>query len=555
MKLKLKETIDTFSKSGYIKILNIIALVLFGPVLFGIVFFGTALPYPDDMKPVISIPWILFYIITAVFITGVLFVLKFLENKIGNAKKTNYIFYALLFVFALLTYFGIYYFSRQIAFYVPWDVSVVRGNALNFARGEHLDSEVYFQIYENNIPIVYVLGKLYKKAVEHFDYNNMELIWIQVSCIMSVVAILLTVWCVKITTKSTVLSVFAYFCSIALIGLSGWNMVPYTDSYGIMFPIMSVILYICYINLSNKETGLSEAADKKDKRKRILVRVAGVVCIALSIVSCVAGCLIKPTIAIVYIAILLIGFVRLLHNIKKEWLGYLVVFICLILALLGKKSLFQKMADEIGIVRNEHIAASVMSYLYMGQNEERCGMYNSDDATVFGEFQLEDTAVRDKVLFQRSIKRMAEKGVLGCPFFWYKKMVMTFNESTFGFKKEVWMDGNYSPPIDDNNKITEITRKIYWVYGNSTRLYCTIVQMIWISVLTGIIFSFIKKDKNVPIAFLKTIFIGIFLYQMLFEARARYLYVFLPLFIVLSMSGYVYMVELFSIVMKKIKKR
>jgi Ni,Fe-hydrogenase I cytochrome b subunit len=97
-----------------------------------------------------------------------------LENKIGNAKKTNYIFYALLFIFALLTYFGIYYFSRQIAFYVPWDVSVVRGNALNFARGEHLDSEVYFQIYENNIPIVYVLGKLYKKAVEHFDYNNME---------------------------------------------------------------------------------------------------------------------------------------------------------------------------------------------------------------------------------------------------------------------------------------------------------------------------------------------------------------------------------------------
>ncbi len=555
MKKDFKDILKFITNTGYTYFLNILMLILIVPVFLGIVFLGNKLAYPDFLKPVIAVPWILFYVLTFVFSFILILLIRLGYDKFRFSRKINNIFYISLIITTVVAYLLMYYGSKQIAFHVAWDVMVVRVDAIKVALKDALSGEIYLRVYENNIPICYILGKMYIWAYEHGNYANLELVWIQAACIMSALSMALVALSVKKITNNVIITVISYIFAIVLIGFSGWNMVPYTDSYGIMFPILSVFLFIGFISASKQETELKTDIEKDRNKKKALIVLKKLVYIFMSVFFCIAGCFIKPTLAIVYIALLLIGLIKFLSNIKKEWGYYIFLIICILMLLAGKKACVGAIMYETLFVRDENIAAGIMDYFYMGQNENTCGSYSNDDTTVFGEFQFEGKKVREKELFKRGLQRLADKGVVGVPVFWLRKMVMTFNDGTFGFKKEVWPEDYLDPPVDSNNKITETLRKMYWVDGNTSLLYCTFIQMIWICLLIGIIGSCLKKENSMSEAVFKIIFVGVFLYQLLFEARARYLYVFLPLLIVLSMSGYLQLVHLYNLLIQKISDR
>lgn len=115
---------------------------------------------------------------------------------------------------------------------------------------------------------------------------------------------------------------------------------------------------------------------------------------------------------------------------------------------------------------------------------------------------------------------------------------MTFNDGTFGWGTEVWMEDYYPEDIASFTGLTQWLRERFWPDGEDQQQYYTLCQLVWLFCILGIPgICLYRKEEGAEYDILILSFLGIFFYQMLFEARARYLLVFLPLLIAVSGCG------------------
>lgn len=253
----------------------------------------------------------------------------------------------------------------------------------------------------------------------------------------------------------------------------------------------------------------------------------------LSLAGGMAGGFLKPNLYLVILAIIVVEFFRILTDFRNLW-KFLILTICALICMsIGAEHYTEKIISEIGLEFNPEIEASWHHYFLMGLNEETTGGYCSDDVAIFGQYQ-ESKEERTEAEIQLAIERIKDRGFTGTLYFWLKKMVMTFNDGTFGWRAESYADSYYSPDLASDTSFTDLLRNIYWE-GPYVGAYNTICQLVWIFVLlciTGICFC--KGTKLEKFFILSVCFLGLFLYQLLFEARARYLFVFLPLLISMS---------------------
>ena len=197
----------------------------------------------------------------------------------------------------------------------------------------------------------------------------------------------------------------------------------------------------------------------------------------------------------------------------------------------------EHMIKEIGLEFNKELGASWQHYFRVGQNEQTTGSYSPEDAGIFGEFQTSKKE-RNAALWERSLARVKEKGVKGNLSFWIEKMTMVFNDGSFGWGNEIWIHEYFPEGLARNNEVTTFLRNVYWPEMIYRDKYDTLCQLIWIFSLVGMSgFCFLTAEKRKEYVILAVCFLGIFFYQMLFEARARYLMVFLPILAVISVSG------------------
>lgn len=166
------------------------------------------------------------------------------------------------------------------------------------------------------------------------------------------------------------------------------------------------------------------------------------------------------------------------------------------------------------------------------------GGFIMEDATIFGEFQYEKRTVRNKAELERAVMRLKEKGFPGVPYFYLRKLVMTFNDATFGWGG-AWVESYYEGDsvLASGTDRTKILRSIYW-NGRWTGAYYTMCQLVWYVIIIGLPGICLMKKRNAGYDVLLLSCLGIIFYQMLFEARAKYLFVFVPLLIVASICGY-----------------
>ena len=80
---------------------------------------------------------------------------------------------------------------------------------------------------------------------------------------------------------------------------------------------------------------------------------------------------------------------------------------------------------------------------------------------------------------------------------------------------------------------------IYYETGSNHSIFKYIVQGAWLTILVmQSLNTFIKRkdmDNNVRVILLSLI--GLFIFESIFEARARYLYTYVPIFIISGMIG------------------
>ena len=97
--------------------------------------------------------------------------------------------------------------------------------------------------------------------------------------------------------------------------------------------------------------------------------------------------------------------------------------------------------------------------------------------------------------------------------------------------------------IDEENKPqSDFSRSLYYTgkYSNTGKYYVVwsnFVHMIWLTILFFSFFSILGNNSKLNIIMLALI--ALTLFEIIFEARARYIYIYAPLYIIIAMYGLV----------------
>lgn len=519
--------------------LALLLLVLFLPVFFYVIYYGTNLNY-NEMHKILTVEGNKVLLLCAVIGALVLGAVYYVLRKLPCTGKAVTCFICLTFAVCVLFYVINVNISKSIAFYGGWDCGMVANSARWLYEGGNLGYDDYYTIYSNNIPITWLLYKLYtfSAGLSGYPYNP-EFLWIQFQCAMLSLAVFCSVLLVLRVSGDLGISVIALIFQSIFLGISPWKIIPYTDGSTIAMPVLVLLLYTLF---------------RKEQRKRRYF---------LWFLAMFLGCLGGIMKATCYVALIAVVLVELMWSVWEETkirtaLGKIGLKVLLLLAAFALGALCKQ-----GMYRSVHydydadLEIGWSNYMYNGLNEETTGACSGEGLEIVRSFAGSGKAVRMQYEMEGIRRRMQERGLRGTLNFWLRKQVMNFNDGTFSWYQEGYFQAWEYPELTESS-LTEPLRDFYWQDGSNYIWFTTVSQGLWLFVLLGIIAEaallFItsaeglrKRHTSAPeepsgllcvsVAMVVT-FIGMFLFVMLFEARARYLYNMIPVFSTMAVLGY-----------------
>lgn len=394
-----------------------------------------------------------------------------------------------------------------------WDVGVIIKNSKFIVEGvpENLNSN-YFSFYPNNIFLMWLFSIILKfnNAVGILDTQNGLMSIITVQCLISSLTGYLIYKVIRDLMNSEKMAWFAWFIYLILLGTSPWLVITYSDSMALIIPILIFRLYQLlgngyYIN----------------------AKWAGMVLLTYW------GYRLKPQVAIIVIAIIVIEIIQFLKKSTKWQLSKIVIrFVTIITCIVLSQTSFNLIINKIGLALEKEKAIEMSHFMMMGLNYQTIGRYSEEDVEFSKSFKTRKER-RDgniDVIHQR----LNDAGGIGLLKHITKKTLVIFNDGTFAWGNE----GHFYNEIyeEKNNVLSPLLKNICWNQGKYFSIFASIKQAIWLLILflsTGILFE--EKQKNLLVLVLSLF--GILLFELLFEARARYLYLYVPIFIVASIYG------------------
>lgn len=423
--------------------------------------------------------------------------------------------------------------SKKIAFSTGWDPSCVQGTAYNLFKGGAIGNDGYYSTYPNNIPMVWILYRSFDfiKRFQSYPYYA-EFFWIQILCVLeSVTGIVLGITS-YVSTKKIFPVAVSTILYLALIGISPWSIIPYTDTFSILFPILGLCFYFLYLEM------------KKNVKYALLFAA----CLFITL-----GSLIKITVVIVLISIVISEILRIVF-LKKENVKRIAIVAAVVLSVIpfyfGLKTVTYK---DTGAELLDNLSVSWQHYFYMGLIEETTGAYNSDAFSLIGQYQFRPKSERSQKELELAKEIIDERGPVRSVLFYLKKLVMTYNDGTFTWRGEGGVKYGDYPDISSES-FREALRSFFWNGGSRELVFNAYSQCVWILILLGFLIGSVTfsiklfKDKKVDFMSFTSLLsiVGITLFIMLFEARARYLYNFVPIFILLCSTGMYRLSEAFA---------
>ena len=402
-----------------------------------------------------------------------------------------------------------------------WDAGIIRSTVLQELRGEYdqIDNN-YYSWCPNNLMLIWIF-KTVAKTARLFGIENWEYSLVAFQCILDVCAIWLVYVVTFDFTRNTKVAFIAFLSAALFIGLSPWFIVAYSDATGFLFPVLIIRIY----QLEN---------NSNHQRNKT---VWGII---LGIVSCMAY-YIKPQILIVCIAIALTEacavlnkqFRQLLPDYLKRIACYVIGHICFVLVF--NMFIFPSLHIQI----NPDKTMGWQHYLMMGLNRDRDGVYSGEDSGFTQSFSTNEE--RNKANIQEVIKRLRHMGKSGLFVHLNRKQLINYGDGTFAWNVE---GGSFSGDPDwAHNSASSLIRSFIKPGGKYYQWFVGVKQLMWIIVLFFHLFVFMypRKELNgrgekVLIASAISI-IGLSLYTLLFEARARYLFCFSPIYVILFAWG------------------
>lgn len=377
-----------------------------------------------------------------------------------------------------------------------WDVKDLFETANKIAQGKQI-SPSYFYTYKNNLEMesIVLLICMIAKAVKFISQYDLAM---YINVIMIDMAILFTYLCArKIYDEKKAVTVFLFLILMTPIYL--YVPIIYTDTFTMFVPVLLYFLY-----LKSKE---------QEKHKILYYTLMGVIL--------AFGMLLKPTTAIIMIAIIIIN---LIYDKFKDTAKIVIsaIPIAIILIVLFNtfmpKIIFKNWDEEL----YEEQRFPISNWIMMGINGK--GAYNTFDYMAMSRikgYQEKNDFATSKI--KERIEKIKKDGI---------------NEFLKEKTTYTWGDGAYFAQV--MLKISPVRKGVQHEYitveGQKVVIYKYFSQAEQFAMLILMLFSVLNiKDKNKNI--LKLSIFGVVLFFLVWETRSRYLANYIPIMTLLSVEG------------------
>jgi hypothetical protein len=413
---------------------------------------------------------------------------------------------------------------------IGWDVDYVWQYAKEIKETGTLTNVGYLSLYPNNKALTMFVYFLMKRMGNASD-KTIYWAWVVINIVL-----IDTSFCMSFSLARKYFdnwtAVISTAVEIVLLGLSGWIIVPYSDTMTAWIPLAILCLY-----------------QMAKEKKKISSKVIALTLIGFLVVW---GYYLKPQCVIVFIAILMccLGTVRSIQKGQRIWFPVGIIAGIIVGAFtyqLASAGVFQK-----NII--EGVSMPPSHFVMMGMNENPTavgiGSYDSD-STSYSSSAGNSTEEHDTACKERIRHYLEGYGLRGYLHHLFQKGIWILGDGSFfwqgegGFYQE---DYSYQ---EGNQKQQEI-REIY--YGSSGGYDAAKLQMslakksgLWFCVIAFMTIFVLSYGRNSKFAEEKTILAlaacGCLLFTMLFEGRSRYLINYLPFYCMLGAGGFVWLVR------------
>lgn len=455
--------------------------------------------YPVSDFHYYMFPNIVSLVIGAMFICALYYILK--KVKITNSRINYTVFesvvFLLFFIFQLIFTYSTYA-------YAGWDPEVLWDFGLIINSNKKIDPS-YLSTYPNNLLLLnfIVLLQQIAKFLPRALFHDGVYLFLVINCILnSITGIMIYKLINHFCERSA--AWLGWILYVILIGTSGWLDIYYSDSLALIFPMAIVYIWV--------------------KCKKV---------IKYPIIGFLAmfGVNIKPQCIIVLIAIIvweIVSFISASRDIKLKiakglFLIALGMFAGLLLAGACKRT---------SIEIEEEASFSPTHYLMMGL--KGYGGYNLSDVEFSQSFATRKE--RNEANIDEALRRISDKGLTGMGNHLAGKAMYNYHDGTFGFEN-ITVDWFWKSGRKVENPLAALLTNAVRGGGTLHLITDLIRQSVWLTVMMSLcilpfVFRKLKGTETITICTLSLF--GLFMFLMIFEARARYLYIYVPFYICIA---------------------
>lgn len=481
---------------------NFAIKVLMGMLSISVILTTVILDNPSDFKFAsnsLSYPNILYYAAAILLIAGLIFIVGLHRDDVSENS-----FYKSIAVIGILTAVYQLTVSMWMMTDYGYDFGIVRRMAIELAHGgkfETFKDLWYFLRNEQNVNIAILFSWITRVTGQWRCVIYLGALLTNFSVILSTLSLY------KLLNNRRVALLFM-LAGEMLFAITTRAFVAYTDNYAMFFVALLIYLYICDL-------------PGKYKLPSIFITAA-------------IGIWLKVTVAIAFIAICLHSLLTAeLEALDREKIFKLAaaVLLCGFAAFGSIRYMQPVLYAHYGYKADSSRKHGMLHFFMMGQNNERLGCAYGPDRDFSQSFK--SYSERNKANLRVGIERIKNRGVGGNALFYLKKLDIAYIDGLFN---------KVLPPRDKTGSYKE-NLLLHLYLDKKLRIFFTNVpQVVWdafiilfaLSVFSAALFPDMEKKYS----FLWITLLGITAYVLIFEDRAKYLYMFGPAFIVLSGIGF-----------------
>lgn len=484
--------------------IHIVTFLLFIIIFFFSFSYDSSVYYQDNVF--LSL---LFAIITLIIWTFIYWII-YKKIKIPS-KKWEIIFLIIYFMVVSLLQIIV---LKQLSVAPGWDFGMVFSNAKAFVYTGVREINVYpeyFQFFPNNI-MLFVFEVIFIKIGSLFHIEAIYSVYIMNIVFIDMALLLLYLTIRKISNSKN--AMFGLILTFFFLSLFLYTPIIYSDTMTLFIPVGFVYLF-------------SLKDDKKviSKRNIIIFILIGILLFL--------GKELKITSLIIFIALTMGYFIVKFKLIKFVNIG-ISLSVLIICELLFKITIVNN--DKFQFQVNDYGSVPVTHWVMMGVEDidadnsgrNSYGGYNEADYKLTESFATGKDAI--KFNLTETMNRINKMGVGGYANYLIKKSVNT------------WTDGYYFSNIKlsiNSNHQGSLLYKLLIANSKSADIFRTISQGIQYAFIITLLMNCILKIKsNKSFDYLKLTLIGLVIFFLLWENRSRYIFNFIPVFILIIVDSY-----------------